>query len=484
MTMAKAPAGGADFVAKIVKDPKQPPATVMLTGFLGASSEEGHTRLYFDANLSSYVEIPNDAILHTQDVATEQGGLGGSYVWINRDAELIHGPAGSQRPKGKFLEGPIMQAHLQGAFAGGGAAAGGAGIAAPQFQTLHATACCPPPPISFVVACPPTLHQVHCPPFQTFVNCPTQLCSVGPACQISHVVQCPLPTTQPPCGIASAQFICPPFGPCPSIACQSIACQSIACQPGGGVGGGPAALAATAACQTLPQNCGIVPPSFVNCPTHAPLLCPVTPHCPTHPPLLCPVTPHCPPTPHAPCQSWICPPTPPVVCATHVCTVPPQCPFPSAQFVCPSFGPCFQTVGACQQVPGGGQGPVAAAALAGGPAAAPNSVAGCNTLPVVCQVFTPACPPHITIAGCPTQPAVCHPFTPACPPHVTFAGCHTPPVVCQVFTPACPPTHHQPCPTGPTVCCVSLPPACFPPVTPLCPVQSIACGGGLPGGGG
>src|SRR4051812_35115286 len=122
---APARGGGSDFVARIVQDPSAPPQTVMLTGFLGASSEDGHTRLYFDANLSSYVEIPDDAILHAQEASTAEGGLGGSYVWIKRDAELTYGPAGSQRPKGKFLEGPIMQAHMAGGAGGAGAEAAG-----------------------------------------------------------------------------------------------------------------------------------------------------------------------------------------------------------------------------------------------------------------------------------------------------------------------------------------------------------------------
>src|ERR1043166_7532483 len=114
MAEKKSPAG-AGFVAKIVKDPKNPPDTGLLTGYLGASSEDGHTRLYFDPGLGSYVEIPNDAILHVEPV--EHDSLGASRVWIKRDAVLIYGPAGSQRPKGRFLEGPIMQANL-------GAAAG------------------------------------------------------------------------------------------------------------------------------------------------------------------------------------------------------------------------------------------------------------------------------------------------------------------------------------------------------------------------
>ena len=95
--MAKSPAAGSDFVAKIVKDPKNPPDTLVLTGFLGASSEEAHTRLYFDPGLTNYVEIHNDAILHTEPAGED--GLGAVYVWIKRDAVLTYGPAASQRAK-------------------------------------------------------------------------------------------------------------------------------------------------------------------------------------------------------------------------------------------------------------------------------------------------------------------------------------------------------------------------------------------------
>jgi len=48
----------------------------MLTGYLGQSSEDKYTRLYFDVQLSSYVEIPDDAILHTQDLPADSSPLG------------------------------------------------------------------------------------------------------------------------------------------------------------------------------------------------------------------------------------------------------------------------------------------------------------------------------------------------------------------------------------------------------------------------
>lgn len=163
---------GADFVAKIVKDPKNPPATLMLTGFLGASSEDKHTRLYFDPHLSRYVEIPNDAILHRQDAASDNG-LGAAHVWIQRDAQLTYGPATSQRPKGTFLEGPIMQDHL--------AAAAGAGAGFPVTQPLvcgGVTA----PVVCFTPRCPITLRPCDPPPTEWPGCRPTLL---GPQCQMA-----------------------------------------------------------------------------------------------------------------------------------------------------------------------------------------------------------------------------------------------------------------------------------------------------------
>jgi hypothetical protein len=291
----KSPAGASDFVARIVKDPKQPPATIMLTGFVGASSEEGHTRLYFDANLNSYVEIPDDAILHTQAIGAE-GGLGGSYVWIKQDAELTYGPAGSQRPKGKFLEGPIMQ----------GAAAAGPPIPPATVSpaicnvTLHCAPtpvvhCAPTPVVHCaptpVVHCPPTPHLpcptlpaichptlpaqcpatpvVLCPP-TPHLPCQTQQCTLPALCHVTLPGQCHA-TLPPQCPVASAVAACPTLGACQTIACQTIACQSIACQSIGcpqGPGTGGVGLASP----HLPPSVACAPTPIVQClPTpHAP----------------------------------------------------------------------------------------------------------------------------------------------------------------------------------------------------------------------
>ncbi len=109
MAEKKSPNKGAPFVAAVVKDPQAPPDALLVAGFVGPSSEEAHCRLYLDAQLSDYVEIPEDAILFTQDLPKDSSPLGGTYLWIARDAEVIHGKADGKRYAGSFLEGRLAQ---------------------------------------------------------------------------------------------------------------------------------------------------------------------------------------------------------------------------------------------------------------------------------------------------------------------------------------------------------------------------------------
>ncbi len=226
-----------DFVSKVVKDPKQPPDTLLLTGFLGKSSEDGHTRLYFDPELKNYVEIPQGAIQHWQEIPKETSPLGGYHVWIDPHAELIHGNVGPQRTKAKFFEGPIAAA----AAAMPGAVAG-ANLPGTIFF----------PPVTLQSAWP--------------VQCGITL---QPACHTHFQLNCapsPLPhicpnTIQPPCIHHTAPIIC-------------------AGQPGGVIDPGvqafqAAAPVASALCHTVHPLC---PTLHFHCPT---LACPVTQACPT-----------------------------------------------------------------------------------------------------------------------------------------------------------------------------------------------------------
>jgi len=80
------------IVSKLVKDPNTPPETWLLAGYVGRSSLEGHTRLYHDATLNDWVDIPDDAILHMEDWPTEGHPWGGKHVWVQRKAPLVPAP--------------------------------------------------------------------------------------------------------------------------------------------------------------------------------------------------------------------------------------------------------------------------------------------------------------------------------------------------------------------------------------------------------
>jgi hypothetical protein len=427
-----------DFISKIVKDPAQPPDVLLLTGYLGASSEPGYTRLYFDPQFSNYVEIPDAAILHTQKIPPEQSPLGESYVWIDKNAEIIHGKVGPNRPKAKFLEGPIFQDFMRGAQFGGAAAP----QPAPRPTLIGSPTCAPelcvrpsiaqPCQTSFPIACPPQLTQLNSP------TCAPELCllpSIVQPCPPPQPTQLNSPTCAPAmCLLPSVAQPCPPP--------QLTQLNSPTCAP---------------------ELC--VRPSIVNfCPTPSAVQL-----CQSQPAI-------CQPSVVGPCLSH------PVICLT-----------PSAVQQCPPITLPFCPTEACppQWTPGSiacgwGQQPGGPGQAGGGGAMAQQvqPFAGAAPQPGLppTQLFCPTHAPFFcpqTVVFCPTHPPFFCPQTvpPACPqmtPPQTVVFC--PPTMLPAL---CPPTVLPfLCPTiagcpPPTIA------GCLPPWTP----GSIACGWGQQPGG-
>lgn len=344
-----------NFVAKIVTDPKQVPDALLLKGFLGASSEEKHTRLYFDAQLSTYVEIPDDGILHTQDVSTEASPLGGTYVWINKDAVLVHGKASAERTRAKFLEGPIVNDYLRAAaqFPPDGGIDNTVAFCPETFAdlpcgfTTNNIACtinqlptqqqwCPTQycPTQVQSPCYPT---THCPPTGHFHICPSVFaCKTAPPvlAQAQQQAQplgntfAPCPTVVPVCNYTVAAAIC---------STRTLACnlQSVH-QP---------CITQTPVCHHTLFNCptrtlACNQPSVIQvCATQTPVCrhTLVAAICPTHIPA-CPfpteICTHTPPCNH-PSVIQICNTLNSPLCRV---TAFPECEIPTGN--CPSFGAC------------------------------------------------------------------------------------------------------------------------------------------------
>ena len=108
--MAQAPKQAADraaFVREIVSDPKAVPDVMLLYGYLGASSEEGHERLYLSPDLTNYVEVPTSAVLHQMPAPKEQDPHGGVTLWVKKDAALVYKMAPAAEALAHYFAGAI-----------------------------------------------------------------------------------------------------------------------------------------------------------------------------------------------------------------------------------------------------------------------------------------------------------------------------------------------------------------------------------------
>jgi hypothetical protein len=294
--MAQAPRqtggdGGADFIRHIVSDPKNVPDVMLLTGYLGASSEEGHERLYLSPDLTSYVEIPKAAILHQAPLPTEQDAHGGVTLWVKKDAALQYKMAPAAQALANYFAGAI-QAGAQGAAPAAQqmpATLGGpvCGVTQPNVCQVVSAACtvfepgCRTRQATCFVDCtvfgPACQSHFHtCPPCvintpfctQNRTPCPAASCGidctvVGPACQSIHVgtcilqcnptrfqPECPFPT-EVTCAPVCHQTFAQPCVASPAPACGpniTIGGCSVACFPGG-VPGQPGPVARAAAAQ-------------------------------------------------------------------------------------------------------------------------------------------------------------------------------------------------------------------------------------------
>lgn len=107
----------ADWVQKVVKDPSAPPKVIMVTGYLGDADEEDEIRIYLQADLSQYVDVPEEAIHHTEEAEATQAPSGLHYIWLDRETEVKHEPIVEPQTerKQKFLEGRIQRNYMRSA---------------------------------------------------------------------------------------------------------------------------------------------------------------------------------------------------------------------------------------------------------------------------------------------------------------------------------------------------------------------------------
>lgn len=101
-----------EIIKQLVPDPSQIPDARLLFGYLGKSNRSGYWRLYFTPELNEFVEIPEDDILHSQKMDKEISTLGGTYLWIRRESNLVSTRTVSRQQQAEFLSGEITARYL------------------------------------------------------------------------------------------------------------------------------------------------------------------------------------------------------------------------------------------------------------------------------------------------------------------------------------------------------------------------------------
>jgi hypothetical protein len=108
-----------EFVAKVRPSPDTNEQVQFLTGYVGRSSKRGHIRLYVDATLSTYIEIPTADILHALPKTKEEDPLGGSRLWVKKESKLAVGNDFMEtRTKEEFTKGSLMDYYREQMFGG------------------------------------------------------------------------------------------------------------------------------------------------------------------------------------------------------------------------------------------------------------------------------------------------------------------------------------------------------------------------------
>jgi hypothetical protein len=97
-----------ELIERLVPDPSQIPDLIVLAGFLGRSNRDGYWRLYFTPELNDYIEFSEQDVRHTVAIPPELSPMGGTQVWLRRDADVRRTSTVSRQTQAEFLQGDII----------------------------------------------------------------------------------------------------------------------------------------------------------------------------------------------------------------------------------------------------------------------------------------------------------------------------------------------------------------------------------------
>jgi len=101
------------LLERLLPDASQTPDVRVLVGLLGKSTRDGHWRLYLTLTLNEYVEFAEDDVVHSHTFERDESQLGGTAIWLKREANTHHTKSVSREAQADFLHGAITSGALK-----------------------------------------------------------------------------------------------------------------------------------------------------------------------------------------------------------------------------------------------------------------------------------------------------------------------------------------------------------------------------------
>jgi hypothetical protein len=100
-----------DALRDLVGDPAGLDVFVYV-GFVGRSQRTGHWRLYLNPEWSDYLEFHSDDVVFARALEPAGHPLGGTFVWLRRDANVLRTQRTSREAQKDFLNGDLLRGWL------------------------------------------------------------------------------------------------------------------------------------------------------------------------------------------------------------------------------------------------------------------------------------------------------------------------------------------------------------------------------------
>jgi hypothetical protein len=97
-----------DLIERLAPDPGSLPDVRLVSGWLGRSTRSDRWRLYVTPELNRFVEFSQAEVVHHRRLTISEVSLGGTLVWIRRDANVMETQTGPRQGQASFLNGDLM----------------------------------------------------------------------------------------------------------------------------------------------------------------------------------------------------------------------------------------------------------------------------------------------------------------------------------------------------------------------------------------